>query len=118
MSTPHGEPIYILDQVTTRPGQGQAFLDAYMTRYAPGAEARGMTLVHSWVTPPLWLDDQPNTLFIVWSVKGAPAWWQMSFQSRRDPEVTAWWEEAQTMMISRHRSFLGDVADIASLTDV
>jgi hypothetical protein len=112
------ETIYILDQVTPKPGQAQKFLEAYMEKYAPAARARGMTLVHRWVTPPLWLKEQSNTLFIIWTVQGAKSWWQMSFLGRRDPAVAGWWEEAEAMIEKRHRCFLSDIADVESLCNV
>jgi hypothetical protein len=119
MSEPAGnETIYILDQVTPKPGQAEAFLAAYMEKYAPAARARGMTLVHRWVAPPMWLKEQSNTLFIIWTVQGARAWWQMSFLGRRDPAVSGFWEEIEPMIEKRHRSFLSDVADVESLCHV
>lgn len=118
MSGEHTETIYILDQVTTKPGKAQAFLDLYMEKYAPAARERGMTLVHRWVAPPMWLKEQPNTLYLIWTVQGAGAWWQMSFLGRRDPSVTAFWAEADSLIVSRHRCFPTDVADVESLSNV
>ena len=85
MSGEHDETIYILDEMTAKPGQAEALLAAYMEKYAPAARERGMILVHRWVTPPLWLKEQSNTLYVIWTVQGAKAWWQMSFLGRRDP---------------------------------
>ena len=116
--TDHQETIYILDQVTPKPGKAEAFLKAYMDRYAPGARARGMTLEHTWITPPMWLDSESNTLFIVWSLKGAGNWWAMNHMGRREKDVLDWWADADSMIESRKRSFLGNVADIASFVDV
>jgi hypothetical protein len=119
MSEPwHDETIYILDQVTTKPGQAQTFLTAYMERYAPAARARGMTLVHRWVTPPMWLKEQSNTLHIIWTVQGAQAWWAMSQQGRANPAVRAFWDSIEPLIETRHRSFLSDVADVESLCNV
>jgi hypothetical protein len=114
----HNETIYILDEVTPKAGRGEAFLAAYMTQYAPKARERGMTLVHSWVTPPLWLKEQSNTLYIIWSVQGARSWGQMSFVGRRDPAVAGWWEEAEAMIEHRRRCFLSDVSELESLSHV
>jgi hypothetical protein len=116
--TEHKETIYILDQVTTKPGQAQEFLEVYMAHYAPAARERGMTLVHRWVTPPMWLKEQSNTLHIIWTVQGAPAWWSMSHQGRRNPAVRQFWESVEPLIETRHRSFLSDVADVESLCDV
>jgi hypothetical protein len=30
------KPIWIIDDITVNPGQGPAFVDAYMKQYAPG----------------------------------------------------------------------------------
>ncbi len=114
----HNETIYILDEMTAKPGQAEALLAAYMEKYAPAARERGMTLIHRWVTPPLWLREQSNTLYVIWTVQGAKAWWRMSFLGRRDPAVTGWWEEAASMIETRRRCFLGDVADLESLSNV
>ena len=112
------ETIYILDQVTPKPGQAEAFLKTYMEKYAPAAQARGMTLVHRWVAPPMWLKEQSNTFHIVWSVQGAPAWWSMSHQGRRNPAVREFWESVKPLVEKRHRSFLSDIADVESLCNV
>ncbi len=118
MSEPGKETIYFLDQVKPKPGLAQAFLDLYMEKYAPAARDRGMTLVHRWVAPPMWLKEQSNTLYIIWTVQGARAWWQASFLGRRNPQVSGFWEEVAPMIESRHRSFLSDVADVESLCNV
>ena len=112
------ETIYILDQITPKPGRARDVLDLYMEKYAPKARERGMTLLHRWVAPPMWLDEQSNTLFIVWTVQGAKAWWQMSFLGRRDPTVAGFWDEIEPLIEKRHRSFSSDVTDVESLCDV
>ena len=74
MSAKHDEKIYILDEVTAQPGKAQEFLRLYMAEFAPAARERGMTLEFTWTTPAMWLDDQSNMLFLIWSCKGAPGW--------------------------------------------
>jgi hypothetical protein len=118
MSEAGKETIYYLDQITPKPGLAQAVLDLYMTKYVPAAQERGMTLVHRWVAPPMWLKEQSNTLYIIWTVQGARAWWQASYFGRRNPEVAGFWEALEPMLVSRHRSFLSDVADVESLCNV
>jgi hypothetical protein len=110
--------IYIVDQITPNPGEAEAFLNLYMERYAPGARERGMTLEFTWVSPPTWLKDQSNTLFIIWSVPDAKAWWAMSHGGKRDPVVQAWWRDAESMIEKRHRCFLTDVSAVAKLANV
>ena len=110
--------IYVIDEIVALPGRGRELLDAYRTRYAPGAEARGMTLDRILVSPPMWLDDDNNTLLITWTLKGAPAWWGMSFQARNDPAVADWWAEADEMIVSRNRYFATAEGHIAEITHV
>ncbi len=76
--------VQIIDDLVARPGEGKALLDAYMADYAPGARARGMVLDRVLVSPPLWMDDQPNTLTIVWNVEGAAGWWGMRLAAGDD----------------------------------
>ena len=115
-----GETVYIVDQITPKSGGGRAFLDAYMQRYVPDARERGMTLEHTWVAPPVWLEDGSNTLFFVWSVAGgAKGVWGSLIGGRRGNALDEWWwKEAAPMIVTRERFFLSNPADIASLTNV
>lgn len=112
------ETIYVVDEIVPQPGEGQALLEQYMKRYAPGAQVRGMTLERVLVSPPMWLDDQSNTLTITWTLQGAPAFWQMSFMGRSDPDVAAWWAEVDKRVLSRKRSFHAAAADVEALSHV
>ena len=112
-------PIWIVDVVTTRPGQGRAFLDAYLVHYAPKAEARGMTLAHRMVEPAMWLDHAPNRLLFVWAVADAGAVWRSKHAARMDPDVLRWWEEvAPAFILSRRRMTMADADTIPSSADV
>jgi hypothetical protein len=113
------ETIYIVDQVTSQTGAGRKFLDAYMQRYAPAARERGMTLEHTWVAPPVWLEDGSNTVFFVWSVKGVAQVWNSLVGPRRTSAAEDWWwKEAAELIAIRERFFLSNPSDIASLTNV
>jgi hypothetical protein len=108
------ETIYIVDQVTSKTGAGRKFLDAYMQRYAPGAKERGMTLEHTWVAPPVWLEDGSNTLFFVWSVKGVAEVWSSLVGPRRTSAAEDWWwKEAVELIATRERFFLSNPSDIS-----
>jgi hypothetical protein len=112
-------PIWIVDEVVTRPGKGAAFLAAYLERYAPRAEARGMTLAHRMVEPAMWLDESSNRLLLVWTVPDAAAVWAAKHAARWDPEVTRWWqEEAVPLILSRRRMTMADAQDLPDLADV
>jgi len=118
-ATPEAITIYVVDDVQAKPGLGEAFLEAYMNRYAPGARARGLTLVHRLVSPPVWLREQSNRLMFVWTAAGAAGVWASKFAGRTDPELAAWWEnEAAPYVESRSRSIFSEPADIGALVDV
>jgi len=112
-------PIWILDEVTTRPGQGPAFLAAYMDRYAPHAQTRGMTLAYRMVEPAMWLNDAPNRIVFVWTLPNAAAIWASKHVARSSPDVAKWWnEEAPVYIESRKRSTLADASALAELVNV
>ena len=113
-----GKTLYAVDAIVPRPGEARAFLLAYMERYAPGARARGMTLERVLVSPPVWLEDQSNTLTISWTIAGVPAWWQMSMQARPDPAVAAWWSEVDDRVVSRRREYMAAFEDVEVLSRV
>ena len=112
------EPVYVMDELVARPGEGRRVLGDYLDRYAPGAKARGMTLEHVLVSPPVWMDDQSNTITIVWSVTGAEGWWGMRLAATMDPEVTAFWSSAEARLVSRKRSFAAAPEHVGPLCDV
>ncbi|MDB5432278.1 MAG: hypothetical protein JWP35_3394 [Caulobacter sp.] len=113
-----GAAVYILDRLVSLPGQGRALHAAYLEDYAPGARARGMTLVTELVSPPVWQEDGGNTLVFLWRVEGAAGFWKKNNLGRRDPAVRAWWAMAEMMILSRSRDTLADPADFAALADV
>jgi hypothetical protein len=101
--------VLVIDRVVTAPGCAQAFIDAYLSGYAPGARERGMDLRDVLVSPPIWFDDRPNVVTITWSLPSPHAWWQMTWQGRPDPAVPRWWGSISDLVIERSR----DVATAA-----
>lgn len=113
------KPVWIVDAITVRPGQGPAFLKAYMEQYVPGAVSRGMTLAHRMVEPAMWLVDEPNRLLFVWTVPDAGTVWTSKHVARMDPAVSAWWaEEAPAFILSRRRSIMADADALGGLANV
>lgn len=111
--------LYIVDDVTAKPGAGAAFLEAYLQRYVPGAQARGLSLLHRLVSPPVWLPDQSNRLLFIWTAEGAAGVWASKFAGRSDPALAAWWEtEAAALIESRTRAVYSDPDDVAALAHV
>ncbi|OKH84544.1 hypothetical protein EB75_04335 [Mycobacterium sp. ST-F2] len=116
------KPIWIIDDITVNPGQGPAFVDAYMKQYVPGAIKRGMTLANRMVMPCEWLVDgepNPNRILFVWTVPDALGVWGFKFAGRNDPAVLSWWrDKAPKLCKSRSRMILADVDDLAGLANV
>lgn len=109
--------VFVIDRVVTRPGCAQAFVDAYLAGYVPGALERGMDLRDVLVSPPILFDDRSNVVTITWSLPSPQAWWQMTWQGRPDPTVAHWWEEISELVVERNRSVASRAADVDAEPD-
>jgi len=96
--------IYILDRVTVRPGQLQAYQKTLREGYLPGARERGMELVGSWITPPVEVEEG-NELVTPWSLPSVEAFWAVRSGSA-SPELEAWWKESDQLTLSRERKYM------------
>lgn len=108
----------MIDRVLTRPGCARTFIDTYLAEYAPGARTRGMTLQRVLVSPPIWFEDQSNTITITWSLPTAQAWWEMTWQGRPDPSLGQWWNGMAHLIAERSRSVAAEATDVDGLCDV
>lgn len=107
--------VFVIDRVLTKPGQTRRFVDRYLAEYAPGARERGMTLLNVLVSPPIWFDDQSNTVTITWSLPSPLAWWQMTWQGRPDAAVGQWWSAIDELVVERTRSVATAADDVDTL---
>ncbi|BDB41837.1 MULTISPECIES: hypothetical protein [Mycobacterium] len=110
--------VYVIDRVVTRPGCARRFVDTYLAEYAPGARQRGMTLREVLVSPPIWFDDDVNTVTITWTLPSVPAWWEMTWQGRPDPALGEWWSRNAELVMERTRSFAAAADAVDGLCDV
>lgn len=110
--------VFVVDTVITQPGCARQFVQTYLAEYAPGARARGMTLRDVLVAPPIWYDDQPNTVTITWMLPSAQAWWEMTWQGRPDPALGQWWSSISALISDRSRSVAAAADDVDGLCDV
>lgn len=113
-----GEKVYLVDRVVTRPGGARAFVDAYLAEYAPGAQARGMTLDQILVSPPMWLDEDSNTITATWTLDDVAAVWGMIRAGRGDPSLGQWWSRMAPLILERTRSMSAAAADIDGLNRI
>nr|WP_280236821.1 hypothetical protein [Nocardia cyriacigeorgica] len=100
------------------PGQGRSFLEMYLHQYAPGARDRGLVLDRVLVSPPVWLDEQSNTITVSWTVHGAEQWWRQRLGASRDPAVAQWWRTADELLVDRRRTTSCAYEDVEALADV
>ncbi|AXQ28327.1 hypothetical protein D0B54_06355 [Solimonas sp. K1W22B-7] len=106
--------VFLVDRLIARPGRARELLRAYRERYVPGAQARGLRLERTLLSPPLWLEEQSNTLEFVWAMDGAAGFWAMTLQARPDPAMQGWWREAQELIESRERYLCAAVEELPS----
>lgn len=110
--------MYIIDRVVVRPGRAREFVDRYFAEYVPGAVERGMTLERVLVSPPVWFDDDSNTVTILWTVAGAQGWWEMTWKGRPDKALGQWWAAMDELVESRTRTMAAGADDVDALCDV
>lgn len=106
-------PLTVLDELEIMPGQLDDFLAAMRADYQPGAEARGMTLEHVWITPPFERPEGGTTVILVWHLAGAAGFWAMRSQSSTD-EVASWWRRCNAFIVSRTRRIAAEWDDLST----
>ncbi len=99
-----GDSVYILDELELRPGMLASFRKEFEAQYAPGAQQRGMRLLHTWVTPPVELETGGTKVVLVWQLDGVPGFWTMRSQNSA-PETAAWWQNCERFVVSRTRRY-------------
>ncbi|UDM53493.1 hypothetical protein [Cupriavidus sp. MP-37] len=93
--------IHILDEIVLAPGNLPAVLELLEGQYLPGSAARDLALVQRWVSPPVALEDAPNTLWLLWQVPDAPAYYAM--RAGIDGPALAFWSAVGSLIESRRR---------------
>lgn len=110
------DPVYVLDELELRPGALAAFREALGARYQPGAERRGMTLLHTWVTPPVELANGGTRVVLVWQLDGVAGFWAMR-SGTRDLDVEQWWRECEAFVVWRSRRFAAEADALPRLEE-
>jgi hypothetical protein len=110
--------VCVIDRVVTKPGCARKFVSTYLAEYAPGARLRGMTLCDVLVSPPIWFENQSNTVTITWTLPSAQAWWEMTWKGRPDPALGEWWSRIGELIFERTRSVAAAADDVDGLCNV
>lgn len=100
--------IHILDEIVLAPGHLPTVLTLLEDQYLPGSAARGLALLQRWVSPPVALEDAPNTLWLLWQVPDAPAYYTM--RASIDAPALAFWSTVDTLCEARRRHVMADAA--------
>ncbi len=98
--------IHILDEIVLAPRHLPTVLSLLESQYLPGSAARGLALLQRWVSPPVALEDAPNTLWLLWQVADAPAYYAM--RASIDAPVLAFWSTVDTLCEARRRHVMAD----------
>jgi hypothetical protein len=99
--------VHILDEIVLQPDDIETVLRLLDTQYLPGLSARQtLRLGQRWVSPPVRLADQPNTLWLLWTVTDIYGYYAM--RGTAGPEVAAFWAAVDKRCLHRHRHVLGD----------
>lgn len=113
-----GARIHVVDRVVVEPGRAREFVDAYLQEYAPRARDAGLTLDRVLLSPPVWFEDESNTVTATWTVDGQTQWWQSAIARRFDPGVAQFWEKVAPLVSERSRSMAAGVDDVDGLCRV
>ncbi len=99
--------VHILDEIVLQPDDIHTVLQLLENGYLPGLPARHtLTLAQRWVSPPVQLDNQHNTLWLLWEVTDIYGYYTM--RGTAGPEVTAFWGAVDKLCLQRRRHVLGD----------
>ena len=98
--------IHVLDRFAARAEALDALRELHRFRYRPGAEKRGMQLVGEWLAPAAARGRDAVEWQLLWGLPDLAAWWGMRAQASVDPEVVAFWRDADRHLESRSRRML------------
>lgn len=93
--------ISILDEIRCSAKDLPTLLQRFEQDYLPAALERNMVLRGHWVSPPVALADQPNTLWCQWEVADAPSYYAM--RSGQTPQIAEFWAAVDALALERHR---------------
>nr|WP_256673350.1 hypothetical protein [Pseudomonas sp. JG-B] len=91
-------------------------MEALERLYLPACAARGLTLEQRWVSPPVVVPGQMNTIWLLWQV--ADVWAYYAMRSAAGDEVRAFWDLVEADCDGRRRHVLGPAGHPLEAPDV
>lgn len=99
--------VHILDEIVLDPGSIAPVLQLLEEKYLPGLAARQtLSLQQRWVSPPVQLDAQSNTLWLLWEASDPYGYYTMRGTAGED--VQRFWETVDGLCLRRRRHVMGD----------
>jgi hypothetical protein len=103
--------IHVLDALVIRPGHMVEVRDRVRDIYEPAVEALGTRLVHTWITPPVELHDDPIEWLLLWEYADTAAYWRVRRATGSSDTVLAFWRDLEPLLLSRSRRIMVDPDD-------
>lgn len=102
--------VHILDEIVLQADDIDSVLELLESHYLPGLPARHtLTLAQRWVSPPVRLVGQPNTLWLLWTVSDVYGYYTM--RGTAGPEVHAFWAAVDKLCLQRRRHVMGEASE-------
>ncbi|MEQ9462255.1 MAG: hypothetical protein RJQ10_01220 [Haliea sp.] len=99
--------VHILDEIVLWPGDIATVLQLLEDQYLPGLPSRHtLALSRRWVSPPVQLEGQSNTLWLLWEVTDATGYYTM--RGTAGLEVPAFWATVDSLCLQRRRHVMAD----------
>lgn len=99
--------IHLLDELTLAAGDLQQVLQLLDEELLPGRAEPLPQLLNRWVSPPVVVPGVPNTLWLLWQLPDAPAYYRMRGNPGSTPAV---WPKLDRLCQRRRRHILVDAA--------
>lgn len=93
--------ISILDEIQLPADALTDVLQLVNADYLDAALERGLSPAGQWVSPPVVIADQPNTLWLQWQVSDVMSYY--GSRAMQTEAVTAFWEKVDAIAIARRR---------------
>ncbi|MFC7516787.1 hypothetical protein ACFQUU_17405 [Herbaspirillum sp. GCM10030257] len=97
--------IHVLDEIVLDAAHVPAVLTLLHERYLPGCAARGMTPLNRWVSPPVAVNGEPNTLWLLWQLPSVLAYYGM--RNNASTDLPGFWSAVDGLCRQRRRHVLG-----------
>jgi hypothetical protein len=99
--------IHILDEIVLAADDEHKVLALLESHYLPSLPARAtLSLLNRWISPPVLIPGQPNTLWLLWQVESEMGYYAM--RGTAGAEVAEFWARVDAICQSRRRHVLTD----------